>query len=85
VPDATFVLDVDAATAESRMQKPRRPDRMEQQSPEFYKRVRQAYRELVARESRRVVLIDGSGSVDEIEKEIWQVISSRFPAVASVG
>jgi dTMP kinase len=85
VPDATFVLDVDAATAESRMQKPRRPDRMEQQSPEFYERVRQAYRELAARESRRVVLIDGSGSVDEIEKGIWQVISSRFPAVASVG
>src|SRR6266511_3246874 len=26
VPDITFVLDVDAATAESRMQKPRRPD-----------------------------------------------------------
>src|SRR5213593_1070982 len=30
VPDITFVLDVDAATAESRMQnKPRKPDRME--------------------------------------------------------
>jgi dTMP kinase len=31
VPDITFVLDVDAATADSRMQKPRKIDRMEQQ------------------------------------------------------
>src|SRR5947199_6880120 len=47
VPDITFVLDVDAATAESRMQqKPRKADRMEQQPAEFYERVRQAYREL---------------------------------------
>ena len=67
IPDVTLVLDVDAATAQSRMEKPRRPDRMEQQSPEFYERVREAYRELGARESRRVVLIDGSRSVDEIE------------------
>jgi dTMP kinase len=82
VPDATFVLDVDAVTTESRMQKPRRPDRMEQQSPEFYERVRQAYRELATHESRRVVLIDGSRSVDEIENQIWGIISARFPALA---
>jgi dTMP kinase len=79
VPDTTFVLDVDAATAESRMQKPRRPDRMEQQSPEFYERVRQAYRELAGRESRRVVLIDGSRGADEIESEIWEMLCGRFP------
>src|ERR1700745_1102012 len=42
VPDITFVLDVDAATAESRMQRqPRKADRMEQQPAEFYERVRQ--------------------------------------------
>src|SRR5207249_7823442 len=51
VPDITFVLDVDAATAESRMQQsPRRADRMEQEPAEFYDRVRRGYRELAARE-----------------------------------
>src|SRR5213083_2832143 len=45
VPDVTFVLDLDAGTAESRMQKkPRKADRMEQQSAEFYERVRGGYR-----------------------------------------
>src|SRR6266704_3719295 len=75
VPDITFLLDVDAATAASRMQKPRKADRMEQQPAEFYERVREAYRELAKRESKRVVLIDGSRSVDDIENEIWKIIS----------
>jgi dTMP kinase len=83
IPNVTFVLDVDAATAKSRMQKPRRPDRMEQEPEEFYERVREAYRELAAREPNRVVLIDGACDADEIEKEIWELISSRFPAVVS--
>jgi dTMP kinase len=83
IPNVTFVLDVDAATASSRMQKPRRPDRMEQEPEEFYERVREAYRELAAREPNRAVLIDGSRDAAEIEKEIWEIISSRFPAVVS--
>jgi dTMP kinase len=79
VPDITFVLDVDAATAESRMQKPRRADRMEQQPPEFYHSVREAYRELATREAHRIVLINGSRDADEIENEIWKMLCSRFP------
>jgi dTMP kinase len=79
VPDVTFVLDVDAATAASRMQQPRRTDRMEQQPAEFYQRVRQAYRELAKREPDRVVLIDGSRDAGEIEKEIWKKLCARFP------
>ena len=83
VPNITFVLDVDAATAESRMQKPRRADRMEQQPAEFYERVRQGYRDLAAREPNRIVLIDGSHNADEIEHEIWNILSSRFPALSA--
>src|ERR1700751_3969134 len=51
VPDITFVLDVDAVTAKSRMQQPRKADRMEQQPAEFYEGVREGYRELAKRES----------------------------------
>jgi len=83
VPDITFVLDVDAATAESRMQKPRRADRMEQQPAEFYERVRRGYRDLAMREPNRIVLIDGSRDADEIENEIWNILSSRFPALSA--
>jgi dTMP kinase len=83
VPDITFVLDVDATTAASRMQKPRQADRMEQQPAEFYERVRESYREVAAHEPRRIALIDGSRNADEIENEIWSVLSSRFPTLTA--
>jgi dTMP kinase len=79
IPDVTFVLDVDAATAKSRMQGPRKTDRMEQQPAEFYERVREGYRALAKREPSRVVLIDGSRTADEIENAIWKILGSRFP------
>jgi dTMP kinase len=82
MPDVTFVLDVDAPTAESRMQKPRRRDRMEQESPDFHERVRKGYRDLPAHEPNRIVLIDGSRDPDAIENEIWKIISARFPALS---
>jgi thymidylate kinase len=80
VPDITFVLDVDAATAESRMQRePRKADRMEQQPKEFYEGVREGYRELARKEPKRIVLINGSRDPDAIETEIWTVLFRRFP------
>jgi dTMP kinase len=83
IPNVTFVLDIDAASAKLRMQKPRRPDRMEQEPDEFYERVREAYRELAVCEPNRVVLIDGSRNADEIENEIWTTLRSRFPSLTT--
>ncbi len=80
-PDITFVLDVDVATARGRMLRRVRPvgapDRMEQEPMDFYERVCAAYRELAAREPRRVRLIDGAGSADEVEAEIWRQLSAH--------
>ena len=83
VPDITFVLDVDAPTAESRMQRePRKADRMEQQTDEFYQRVRDGYRDLATHEPKRIVLINGSRDPDEIESEIWEKLCARFSVLA---
>ena len=85
VPDITFVLDVDAATAESRMQnKPRKPDRMEQEPADFYERVREGYRDLAMHAPKRIVMIAASDDVDEIEKQIWERLSSRFSSLAKI-
>ncbi|MBA3273020.1 MAG: dTMP kinase [Chthoniobacterales bacterium] len=82
VPDVTLVMDVDVTTARERMMRRVRPvgapDRMEQEPVEFYERVCGAYRELAKREPERIHLIDASGSADEIETAIWQIIESRF-------
>ena len=55
------------------------PGRREQEPREFYERVCVAYRELAKRETARMHLIDGSGSADEIERKIWQVLMTKFP------
>jgi len=84
VPDITFVLDVAAETARSRLKRTvRRPDRMEQESTEFYDRVRTGYRELAIRDPDRIILIDGTRPADEVENEIWEMISNRFPQLGS--
>ena len=85
-PDLTFVLDVDVATARARMLRRVRPagtlDRMEQEPLRFYEAVCEAYRELAAREPYRIVLLDGSRTIDEIEQEIWETIVARFGNLA---
>ena len=86
IPDLTLVLDVDVNKARVRMLRRLQivsGDRMEQEPIEFYQAVRDAYRELAKKESARVVLIDGDQSMDQIESEIWEVISSRFPNLQS--
>lgn len=86
VPDITFVLDVDVATARARIMRRVRPvaapDRMEQEPVEFYERVCAAYRDLARREPKRIRLIDASGTPDYVERSIWQVLSRDFPHVS---
>ena len=83
IPEITFFLDVDLKTARARMKGPRRPDRMEMESHEFYEQVIAAYRELAASEPNRIILIDGSRLTDQIEMEIWEMLSSRFPSLVN--
>jgi dTMP kinase len=78
IPDVTFVLDIDPLTAQSRLRNRKVRDRMEEQPPEFYDRVRIAYLALAQRETGRVILIDGSRDVDEIAAEIWRTVAQRF-------
>ncbi|HEY2101630.1 MAG TPA: dTMP kinase [Chthoniobacterales bacterium] len=79
IPDITFVLDIDPSTAQARLRNRNVRDRMEEQSPEFYERVRVAYRELAQRETERVILVDGARDVDEIAAEIRRTLTQRFP------
>src|SRR5207253_4090058 len=81
IPNVTFVLDIDAATAKSRMQKPRRRDRLEQEPEEFYESDPQAYRELATRDPNRAALITGSRGNDRIENEIGKMLCGRFPTL----
>jgi dTMP kinase len=86
IPNLTFVLDVDVNKARARMLRRVRTvteDRMEREPIEFYQAVRDAYLALAKKEPDRFVVIDGDMSMDEIENEIWKVVTSRFPQLVA--
>ena len=49
---------------------------MDEQSLEFHRKVYDAYHALAAHEPQRVRLIDGSKGMDEVEQQIWEVVSA---------
>jgi thymidylate kinase len=74
------VLDIDRATAQSRLWNRKKiRDRMEEESDEFHERVIRACRELAEKEPRRVILIDGRIPPDTIENQIWNTFAQPFP------
>src|SRR5271170_3959612 len=74
VPDLTLVIDLDPRIGLERARGRELFDRMENQSLEFYERVRQGYHDLARRENHRVKVIDGSQTIDGIAKQIWSLV-----------
>ena len=75
LPDLTLVIDLDPRIGLERARGRDLFDRMENQSLDFYDRVRQGYLDLATREAHRVKVIDGSRSLEAIEKQIWDFVT----------
>jgi len=71
-PDMTFIIDVDLSTAHSRSAEI--PDRLEQESAEFKKRVRKGYHRIADEDTERVFLVAGNRPVEQIHEEILQSV-----------
>ena len=81
-PDLTILVDVDAeaslARARSRNQaEPHCETRMDDQALEFHLKVYEAYHALAAAEPERVKLVNGRAGIDEIEREVWSIVSAH--------
>jgi len=74
-PDVIVLLDVTAGVAASRLDAS--PDRMESAGDDFHERVRAGYRDLAAGDDRWVV-VDGSGTIDDVEAAVWKAVSGRL-------
>jgi len=86
MPDLTFVLDVPAATGLERAAARRGKavaDRFESETAEFHERLRAAFRALATSDLDRCVLIDGSGSREEVSARIWSIVNSRLHPVTA--
>jgi dTMP kinase len=89
-PDITFLLDLPAEIAMARACARGRSadeptDRLEEESPLFYERVRTGYLALAELYPQRMIVIDASLPIDEIERLIWDHLTSRFHGLCSTG
>lgn len=73
-PDLVILLDVPAEVAAGRRKAV--PDRMESAGDDFHRRVAEGYRTLAADDPSRWRVVDGSGSVDDVEKLVLAALES---------
>lgn len=83
VPNLTLLIDIDADTglerAKRRNDRTRDADtRMEEQAVAFHRKVREAYRQIAADESRRVRLIDGGRTREAVAADVWTSVEGLF-------
>jgi dTMP kinase len=76
IPNLTFIIDVDYKTSLSRRKKEN--DRLESESRAFFNRVRNGFLKIAEKEKRRVVVIDGRRSIDDIFDEIRKCLKKKL-------
>jgi dTMP kinase len=87
-PHLTLLLDLDANTSLQRARRRNQASgqgqaegRFEEMDLAFHQAVRAAFLEIARSDSRRVQVIDASGSEDEVFQAILQVVAARYPHV----
>ena len=82
LPDVTILLDLDVALGRERMaarnKKVTVVDRMEQEPEKFYEDVRRGYLELASKNRKRWMLIDASGTPEEVAEQIFSQLQERI-------
>jgi len=80
LPDATFLLDMDAAEGHARAVRAggEAPDRMEDQPLAFFEAVRRGYLDLARAHPERIHVVDAAAGIEEIEQHIWDICRRRF-------
>ena len=82
-PNLTLLLDIDAATclerSVARNRKAQQPDtRFEREGLQFFERVRRGYLEIARQEPNRVKIVDGSGTIDEVQTEVCRIAGAHL-------
>jgi len=79
VPDLTLVIDIDTETGLKRAHSRNRrtqdvETRLDEQTVEFHRIVREAYHQLAADEPKRVRLIDGGQDENAVARAVWETV-----------
>jgi dTMP kinase len=80
-PGLTLLVNIDPETSLARArarntEQPHCETRMDDQSIEFHRKVYGAYQALAAREPERVKVVEGRAGMDDIERDIWEIVKA---------
>ena len=80
MPSLTIVYDVPPMISKRRIRQRASdvPDRMERENIEFYKKIRQGYLLLAQSMPERIIVIDGTQTEAEIERQTWKVVKKAI-------
>jgi len=85
-PDLTLFFDIPIAAAISRRntrgESGEVSNRMDFETAEFYERVRDAYLTAAGKEPKRFRIVDATGSVDEIQRHVLEIVSESLKMVS---
>ena len=76
-PDLTFYMDISAELSRERISD-REMDRMESESIDFFKKVREGYLQIAQDNPERVVVLDANKTIDELHESIKKIISNKL-------
>ncbi|HOM16348.1 MAG TPA: dTMP kinase [Thermoguttaceae bacterium] len=74
-PDLTIVLDVPPEVASARLGSKR--DRIEARDRDFHARVRQGFLEEARRSPDQIVVLDSTGTVEQVQQQIQEILRRR--------
>ena len=77
-PDLTILVNVPVAEASSR-RRGAAPDRFEAQGDVFQQRVAEGYRQLAEESGAPWLVVDGTGSIDEVADAVWSGVLTLMP------
>jgi dTMP kinase len=75
-PDCVFLLDMNVEDADRRMS--RALDRMENQGPDYRRRLREGFLAEAALSQGKIHVIDASQSIEEVQAEIWRIAAEKL-------
>lgn len=86
MPDLTVYLEIDLETSLARAHARNETlageaaveTRMDEQSTEFYRRVREGYQTLASRDPGRWLVVDGNREAQMVANEIWEAVRGRI-------
>ena len=75
-PDVTFLIDLPAETGLGRIKR-ESADRLERESMEFHKKVRQAFLNIAEKEKERFVILNGKENIETLHEKIVVYIKNK--------